>query len=453
MCGIIAIISKENAANDLLEGLYHLQHRGQDSFGLSLVDSDNKLTIIKKTGLIVNSDIPKFRARLGIGHVRYPTKGAKDSSNCQPFLLKGQYHTISFVHNGQISKSPDLLMYIASNNIHDGASDSYILGMVFLYLLDKHKTLTNSIIYQCLDKLYNIINGAFNCLVLIKNFGLVCFKDPYGIRPLILAKSNDNYMIASETVCADSLDYKVMGDIMNGECLIFTDNTIERSVIKQKPLKPCIFEYIYLARAESVIYGVSVYEARQRMGYYLAQKIKEKFDISSIDYVVPVPDTSKPCAQAMSKALKIPYHEVLIKNRYMSRTFIMNCQENRKKNIKRKFGVVKQYITGKTLLIVDDSIVRGNTIGHIIELLKKCGARGIYVASCSPPVKFNNIHGIDIPDTKNLIANKLTVSEMQRYYNIDGLIYQDLVDLKKSITDLNPKLSHFETQVFNNETT
>jgi amidophosphoribosyltransferase len=185
------------------------------------------------------------------------------------------------------------------------------------------------------------------------------------------------------------------------------------------------------------------------MGYYLAAKIKEMFDISEIDYVVPVPDTSKPCAQAMSKALKIPYHEVLIKNRYMSRTFIMNCQENRKKNIKRKFGVVKQYITGKSLLVVDDSIVRGNTIGYIIELLKKCDARKIYVASCSPPVKFNNVHGIDIPDTKNLIANKMTVPEMQRYYNIDGLIYQDLDDLRKSITDLNPNLSRFETQVFN----
>jgi amidophosphoribosyltransferase len=451
MCGIIAIISKENAAHDLFEGLYHLQHRGQDSFGISLVDKNNKLTIIKKEGLLLNSDIINLKGNIGIGHVRYPTKGAKNNTNCQPFIIHGTKHTISFVHNGQINKSLKLLTYIISNELDisniDEVSDSYILAKIFLHILDQNE-LSNAHIYQSLEKLYGIVDGAFNCLVLIKNYGLVCFKDSHGFRPLILAKSEDKYMIASESVCADSLNYTVVDDIMNGECLIYHNDEMEKSIIKQKILKPCIFEYIYLARAESRIYNVSVYEARQRMGYYLSQKIKKIIDISNIDCVVPVPDTSKPCAQMISRELNIPYHEILIKNRYMSRTFIMNNQESRKKNIKRKFGVVKHYVKGKNLLIIDDSIVRGNTIGYIIDLLKKSGVGRLYIASCSPPVRYNNIHGIDIPDTSNLIANKMSIDQMKNYYKIDELIYQDLDDLKRSITDINPKLTHFETQVF-----
>ena len=186
------------------------------------------------------------------------------------------------------------------------------------------------------------------------------------------------------------------------------------------------------------------------MGYYLSKKIKKKFNIENIDYIVPVPDTSKPCALKISEELNIPYHEILIKNRYATRTFIMNSQQKRKKNIKRKFSLIKSYVKGKNLLIVDDSIVRGNTMSYIVDLLKKAGSGKIYVASCSPPVRYNNKHGIDIPNTKNLIANKMTVLEMEKYYNVAGLVFQDLEDLKKSITDLNSDLVNFETDVFSN---
>ena len=455
MCGIIAIISNENIAQDLFEGLYHLQHRGQDSFGFTLVNNDNKITLINKKGLLTNSNLSNLDGYMGIGHVRYPTNGSKDIKNCQPFLIHGEKTTISFVHNGQINKSMKLLNYIIDSGIKiedlNNVSDSYILGKIFVHLLDQRKVkLTNYLIYKCLERLYDIIDGAYNCIMLIKDYGLVCFKDPHGIRPLIFASKDNNYMIASESVCADNLDYNVVGDIMNGECLIYHNGQIEKSVIKERILKPCIFEYIYLARPESVIYGVSVYEARIKMGYYLSKKIKKKFNIENIDYIVPVPDTSKPCALKISEELNIPYHEILIKNRYATRTFIMNSQQKRKKNIKRKFSLIKSYVKGKNLLIVDDSIVRGNTMSYIIDLLKKAGSGKIYVASCSPPIRYNNINGIDIPNTENLIANKMTVPEMEKYYNIAGLVYQDLGDLKKSITDLNADLVNFEIDVFSN---
>ena len=460
MCGITALISLSgtNIINDLYESLYHLQHRGQDSFGFSFL-SEEKIKVIKEKCLLStlsNLNTKNINTSFGIGHVRYPTKGENTLNEVQPFLLKGKRHTISIVHNGQIWKTEKLINYLKEKEIElnkNITSDSIILLYLLSYHLNKYESLTDKILKNIIYELYDLLEGSYNCICIIENYGIICFKDKNSIRPLILGKKMDNYIISSESISIDSLEYTIVDDIYNNELLIFdiSNKEYRKSKINYESIfKPCIFEWIYLAREESIIYNVNVYETRYKMGEYLAKNIMENLDkekIREIDYVIPIPDTSKPVALAVSKILNIPYYEAITKNRYVNRTFIMNTQETRKSNIKRKLNIVKQFIDNKNILIIDDSIVRGNTIEHIIKLLKKNNVKKLYVASSCPEIKYENKYGIDIPNRKELISYNKNSEEIEKKLRIDKLFFQKISDLKKSIQIFNNKLTTFEMSI------
>ena len=458
MCGITALISNnnKNIIYDLYESLYHLQHRGQDSFGLSFLNI-NKLNIIKYKSLLssvdINNELLNINSNIGIGHVRYPTQGNNTINECQPFIKTTNKYNISLVHNGQIWITDKLLNYFGSNNINinnDITSDSIYLLEFLSYNLNKHKEINYVILLDIINELYNLFEGSYNCICMIENYGLICFKDPQSIRPLILGKNNNNYIISSESVSISSINYNIIQDILGNELYIFRNNRITKLNIKNLNIniKPCIFEWVYLAREESIMYGVNIYNSRLKMGEYLAYKIHKLININNIDLVIPVPDTSKPVALQVSNILNKPYFEAITKNRYINRTFIMDTQNKRKKNIKRKLNVVKNIIENKNLLIIDDSIVRGNTMKHIIDLLKNNNANKIFVASSCPEIINENVYGIDIPDKNELICTSKNNIELENYLGIDKIIFQDLNDLKKSIQYFNKNITQFETSIF-----
>lgn len=463
MCGINAVISGKDNKNgffDLYESLYHLQHRGQDSFGISYLDHQLKIGTLKYNTLLSSTKLESQKLKpiqMGIGHVRYPTSGEVTINECQPFYLEGEYCNISLVHNGQIWITESLKEFFYCNHIiipPDNTSDSIYLVCLLSYFLNKYEILTNDIIVSIVDEIQDLVQGSYNCICLIDNFGLICFKDQNSIRPLIYGEKKDNksYIIASESVSITGIGYDMIDDIYGNDLLIFHKNKnqpLDKRILSSNSIfKPCIFEWIYLAREESTLYNVNVYHARLKLGEYLAQKIKDEIDISKIDYVVPVPDTSKPVALSVSKILNIPYYECITKNRYVNRTFIMNTQKERGKNIKRKLNVIREFIMNKNLLIIDDSIVRGNTMKHIVKLLKENGSNEIYVASSCPEIINKNVYGIDIPDKNELICHTLTNENICREFNVNHIIFQNLADLKKSIQYFNKNINDFEDSVF-----
>ena len=466
MCGINAVISGKDNKNgffDLYESLYHLQHRGQDSFGISYLDHQLKIGTLKYNTLLSSTKLESQKLKpiqMGIGHVRYPTSGEVTINECQPFYLEGEYCNISLVHNGQIWITESLKEFFYCNHIiipPDNTSDSIYLVCLLSYFLNKYEILTNDIIVSVVDEIQDLVQGSYNCICLIHNLGLICFKDKYSIRPLIYGQNKDDksYIIASESVSITSIGYEIIDDIYGNDLLIFHRNNNNNKPILDKRIlssnsefRPCIFEWVYLAREESILYNVNIYQARLKMGEYLAHKIKDEIDISKIDYVVPVPDTSKPVALSVSKILGIPYYECITKNRYVNRTFIMNTQEERGKNIKRKLNIIPHFIQNKNLLIIDDSIVRGNTMKHIIKLLKDNDSNEIYVASSCPEIINKNVYGIDIPDKNELISHTLTNDDICREFNINHIIFQNLSDLKESIQYFNKNIDDFEDSIF-----
>ena len=451
MCGITALVSsKEDIFPDLYESLYHLQHRGQDSFGFSYFDENQQLLLIKQQDLLSNSSYDNIQTNIGLGHVRYPTKGKNTIHECQPLFLKGKYHTISFVHNGQVEIEPikSYLLKVGVSVNPSITSDSSFLLYIFDYLLNQHERLTYEIILEIIGWIQENIQGSFNCICLIENYGLICFKDKYSIRPLILGKKGKNYIISSESISITSIDYDIINDIYGHDILIFTDElAIYQSQISTY-FKPCIFEWVYLAREESIIYGVNVYQSRVKMGEYLAEKIRKTIDIDGIDCVIPVPDTSKPVALEISKQLKKPYFEAITKNRYVNRTFIMDSQKKRKKNIKRKLNVIQHLIQNKNILIVDDSIVRGNTIKYIVNLLKEYRVKKIFIAISSPEIINTNTFGIDIPTKEELLCFQKTNLEIEKDLGVEKIIFQDITNLEQSIQSFNPRIKVFEKSVF-----
>ena len=451
MCGITALVSsKEDIFPDLYESLYHLQHRGQDSFGFSYFDENQQLLLIKQQDLLSNSSYDNIQTNIGLGHVRYPTKGKNTIHECQPLFLKGKYHTISFVHNGQVEIEPikSYLLKVGVSVNSSITSDSSFLLYIFDYLLNQHERLTYEIILEIIGWIQENIQGSFNCICLIENYGLICFKDKYSIRPLILGKKGKNYIISSESISITSIDYDIINDIYGHDILIFTDElAIYQSQISTY-FKPCIFEWVYLAREESIIYGVNVYQSRVKMGEYLAEKIRKTIDIDQIDCVIPVPDTSKPVALEISKQLKKPYFEAITKNRYVNRTFIMDSQKKRKKNIKRKLNVIQHLIQNKNILIVDDSIVRGNTIKYIVNLLKEYRVKKIFIAISSPEIINTNTFGIDIPTKEELLCFQKTNLEIEKDLGVEKIIFQDITNLEQSIQSFNPRIKGFEKSVF-----
>ena len=458
MCGIVALFNPdENVATSIYDGLIQLQHRGQDAAGISTLN-ENKMHLHKDTGLITEvfkSDKSKLNliGNLGIGHVRYPTAGSNDVNDSQPFYTSNPVN-ITLAHNGTLTNSESIRKNLLKTHFcqFNTNSDSEALMHLFAYELYKtnFRKLNTSHVFRALKSIYEKCSGGFSVVALISGIGIVAFRDPNGIRPLSLGTKNKSYMVASESSALTALDFEAVEDIKPGEAIILNENgeLIRRRVVRKSSHTPCLFEFVYFSRPDSSIDDISIHKSRLRMGDFLGDKILKEYPKLNVDVVIPIPDTSRTSAMQVAYKLGVKYREGFMKNRYIGRTFIMPGQRNRKRSVKQKLNPIEIEFKDKRVLLVDDSIVRGHTSKNIIKMVKKCGAKKVFLASASPPIRHQNIYGIDMPATTELVAHKRSVKEIKRYIKADELIYQNLEDLKRSASIGNPKITEFEDSVF-----
>eukprot|EP00943_MAST-04B_sp_MAST-4B-sp1_P005468 g5468.t1 len=471
MCGIIACLLGDATAHCaplLIDGLTMLQHRGQDAAGIATRRPDGFLALRKDNGLVSEvfqkKDVASLEGNIGIGHCRYPTAGCSSSAEAQPFYTNTPCG-LCLAHNGSLTNTEDLRRHLRLRGRHcNTTSDSEVLLNVFAdalmsSLAGETFTPTPEKIFRAIEEVAQLCRGGYSVCILINNVGIVSFRDPYGIRPFAVGEresltspGSKDYMFASESVAIESNGFKLTGDIGAGEARfidLFGKNIYTRQCSLGAVLTPCIFEYVYFARPDSFLDGVSVYQARLKMGEKLARKILRRYPNHDIDVVVPVPDTSRTSALQLSYILKLPYREGFIKNRYIARTFIMPGQKQRKKNVRKKLNPIRAEFQGKKVLLVDDSIVRGNTASQIVDMVRKCGAAKVYFASAAPPVRYPNVYGIDMPAANEYVAHNRTEAEIAEVLGVDWLLYQDLEDLEASIRSLNPaKLRAFDSSCF-----
>ena len=461
MCGIVGISAENNVVGDLYDSLLMLQHRGQDSAGMVVCDSEGKLNSRKSMGYVRDTFLQRHMDKLvgnyGIGHVRYPTAGGDGKEFAQPMYVNSPYG-ISLAHNGNLTNSESLAneLFHAEMRHLNTDSDSEVLLNIFAHELGKQREIYPEAkhIFKAVAKTHRRCDGAYAVIALITGFGLLAFRDVNGIRPLVIGirkgKNRDEYMISSENAAFASLGFETLRDVDPGEAVFIDNNgrlhTQQCAEVYQE--RPCIFEYVYFARPDSTIDQISVYKSRMRMGKRLANKITRINPDHDIDVVIPIPDSSTTAALQLADELKIPYREGFVKNRYIGRTFIMPHQEERKKSVRRKLNILDLEFKDKNVLLVDDSIVRGTTSRKIIEMAKEAGAKKVYFASAAPPVKYQNLYGIDMPATKELVASKKTDEEICAEIGADWLIYQDLDDLIASVQEGNPNIKEFECSVF-----
>ena len=461
MCGIVGISAENNVVGALYDSLLMLQHRGQDSAGMVVCDSEGKLNSRKSMGYVRDTFLQRHMDKLvgnyGIGHVRYPTAGGDGKEFAQPMYVNSPYG-ISLAHNGNLTNSESLAneLFHAEMRHLNTDSDSEVLLNIFAHELGKQREIYPEAkhIFKAVAKTHRRCDGAYAVIALITGFGLLAFRDVNGIRPLVIGirkgKNRDEYMISSENAAFASLGFETLRDVDPGEAVFIDNNgrlhTQQCAEVYQE--RPCIFEYVYFARPDSTIDQISVYKSRMRMGKRLANKITRINPDHDIDVVIPIPDSSTTAALQLADELKIPYREGFVKNRYIGRTFIMPHQEERKKSVRRKLNILDLEFKDKNVLLVDDSIVRGTTSRKIIEMAKEAGANKVYFASAAPPVKYQNLYGIDMPATKELVASKKTDEEICAEIGADWLIYQDLNDLIASVQEGNPNIKEFECSVF-----
>jgi amidophosphoribosyltransferase len=461
MCGIVGIYSENHVASSIYDSLLMLQHRGQDAAGMSVCDVTGKINTRKSMGYVRDTFHQGHMSRLlgnyGIGHVRYPTAGGGGKEFAQPMYVNSPYG-ISIAHNGNLTNSKDLareLFHAEMRHINTD-SDSEVLLNIFAHELGKQKAILPSKkhFFQAVRKTHVRCQGAYAVVALITGFGLVAFRDPRGIRPLVIGEKDGStkkeYIVASENASFSALGFKTLRDVEPGEAIyIDVDGNLhsEQCSDGSQPT-PCIFEYVYLARPDSTLDEISVYKARMRMGQKLAKKILRLNPNHDIDVVIPIPDSSTTAALQLAAALKLPYRQGFVKNRYVGRTFIMPNQEERKKSVRRKLNILDLEFKDKNVLLVDDSIVRGTTSKRIIEMAKEAGAKKVYFSSAAPPVKFQNLYGIDMAATNELIASGKTDEEVADAIGADWLIYQDLKDLIDSAREGNPAIENFEVSIF-----
>ena len=464
MCGIVAVSGNKDVIHDIYESLTVLQHRGQDASGI-LTNHDGKITLRKSLGLVRDGfskkHIDRLKGTIGIGHVRYPTAGhADNSSEAQPFYVNSPYG-IALAHNGNLINSDKLKLDLFKEDLRhiNTKSDSEILLNIFaheIYLHSKDAFTPDSIFYAVAG-VHRRVKGAYAVVSLITDRGIVAFRDPNGIRPLCFGTRESGgkteTMIASESVALDSAGFKLERDLKPGEAIfIDTDGDVHTRLCSEgSKHSPCIFEYVYFARPDSIIDGISVYKARMNMGTALANNIKNSLPNHDIDVVVPIPDTSRISALELSAKLKIPFREGFIKNRYIGRTFIMSQQNERAKSVKRKLNAIKSEFLDKTVLLVDDSIVRGTTSRQIVDMAREAGAKRVYMASAAPPVKYPNVYGIDMPASKEFIADNRTIDDIAKFIGCDKLFYQDLDDLINSVKNENSTITSFDSSCFDGE--
>jgi amidophosphoribosyltransferase len=443
MCGIIGIFNKDvNASAHVYEGLNHLQHRGQDSAGIC----NDKNICIKNYGLVKNifeeSDINSLESKMSIGHVRYATNPNYDESNIQPILR----NDISICHNGNIINTDEIETI---TNIHNESDSAYILDLFVHILANNNYTYEN--IFEVCDVMIKTLKGSYSVIIMIKDFGIICLRDKFGIRPLIYGKNSTNFIISSESCAIELLGYHTIRDVYPGEIIVFENKQMPRFYrTKESKSYPCLFEYIYFSRNDSVIEEISVYESRYKLGYMLGEKIKKSNIYSNIDIIVPVPDTSMIFGLGLQDSLKLPLQNGFVKNNYIDRTFIMKDNLIINKNIKRKINGIKYVMMNKNVLIVDDSIVRGNTSSHIVQLAKASGAKNTYFASGSPRILYPNIYGIYIPSKEQLIAVNRTDEDISDIIGAKKVIFNDLYEVVNCLKQINPKIDGFETSMFNN---
>ncbi len=462
VCGIIGIASTESVNQLLYDGLLVLQHRGQDSAGIVTAES-NTFHMAKGPGLVRDvfrtRDMRNLEGEFGIGHCRYPTAGsASSSAEVQPLYVNSPFGIV-LAHNGNLTNSDQLASDIFREDFRhvNTNSDSEVLLNVLAHELQKVVTgheLEPSMVFSAVKSLHQRVKGAYAVVAMIAGYGLLAFRDPCGIRPLIIGVSNKGpnpeYLISSESVAANSLGFDVLRDVKPGETIFIDMNKklySDATGVSFEP-SPCIFEYVYLARPDSVMNGISVYETRLRMGRSLAEKIKKEHSDLKVDVVIPIPDSSRPAAMEMAVNLNIPFREGFIKNRYIGRTFIMPGQEKRKKSVRQKLNPISMEFKGKNVMLVDDSIVRGTTAREIVQMAREAGAAKVFFASAAPPVRFPNVYGIDMPSVKELIANGRTNTEISKELGVDRLIYQSLESLVQGVKSVNPEINQFETSCF-----
>ena len=465
MCGIVGIYhKKEQACGDVYDALIQVQHRGQDAAGIATLE-EGRLHTRKQIGLVRDvfreKHINELKGQIGIGHVRYPTAGGASREFSQPLYVNSPYG-ISISHNGNLVNAEQLTKELYKDNFRhlNTSSDSEVILNVFAHELQQASSFnpTPEQIFQAVEQTHLRLKGAYSVLLMISGVGLVGIRDPKGIRPLILGKKDNDligsdYMMASESPALSALEFDIEGDLKPGEAVFITlEGEIHRKVCHSKPSKnPCIFEYVYLARPDAVIDGISVMRSRLRMGQKLGKKILDTYPDHDIDAVIPIPESSTSSAIEVAKTLNVNYREGFVKNRYIGRTFIMPKQELRKKSVRRKLNPIPFEFKDKNVLLVDDSIVRGTTSREIVEMARSVGAKKVYFASAAPPVRYQNVYGIDMAATAELIAHQRSEEQIADFIGADWLIYQNLEDLIESAKEGNPKIDNFETSVFDGD--
>ncbi len=461
MCGIIGIVGKGDVNQALYDGLTVLQHRGQDAAGIVTCDG-GKLYLRKENGLVRDvfktEHMLNLRGHMGVGHVRYPTAGCSSSAEAQPFYVNSPYG-ITLAHNGNLTNAEELKRDLYNEDLRhiNTNSDSEVILNIFAHELQRLGKLRVNAddIFEAVAAVHRRCRGAYAIVAMITGYGIVAFRDPHGIRPVVYGKretgAGTEYAVASESVALDALDFELIRDIAPGEAVfIGLDGTLKTRQCADAPnYSPCIFEYVYLARPDSIIDDVSVYKARLRMGEKLAEKILRQWQDHDIDVVIPIPDTSRTSALQLANRLGVLYREGFIKNRYIGRTFIMPGQVQRKKSVRQKLNAIELEFKGKNILLVDDSIVRGTTSEKIIEMAREAGAKNVYFASAAPAVRYPNVYGIDMPAKSELIAYGRSDEEVAEAIGADKVIYQDLGDLEEAVRKRNPNLIHFDSSVFN----
>ncbi len=462
MCGILGVVARSPVNQLLYDGLQVLQHRGQDAAGIATADA-GRFCMHKGPGLVRDvfrtRNMRDLQGNWGIAHVRYPTAGsAHDAAEAQPFYVNSPFG-LMLAHNGNLTNSAELKreMFLADLRHINTNSDSEVLLNVLAHELQaasKGCKLDAAAVFQAVAAVHRRCRGAYAAVVMIAGFGLLAFRDPYGIRPLVIGRHDTpggpEWLVASESVALDVLGFRLLRDVAPGEAvLIDTDGHFQSCQCAERTAQaPCMFEFVYLARPDSIIDGISVYESRLMMGEFLAQKLRRVQPHLEIDAVIPIPDSSRPAAMELAHQLGVPYREGFVKNRYIGRTFIMPGQAVRKKSVRQKLNTIHQEFKGKRVLLVDDSIVRGTTSREIVTMAREAGAVKVYMASAAPPVRYANVYGIDMPTRGELIAAGRDEEQIQREIGADALIYQDLSDLSAAVTAINPAITVFETSCF-----
>jgi len=461
MCGIVGVVSHSPVNQLLYDALLLLQHRGQDAAGIA-TNHANGFSMHKANGLVRDvfrtRNMRSLPGNTGLGQVRYPTAGSSSEEEAQPFYVNAPFGII-LVHNGNLTNTEQLKVEMFKNDRRhlNTDSDTEVLVNVFAHELQQATTgysLDPAAVFKAVAMVHKRVRGSYAVVAQIAGYGLLGFRDPYGIRPMCLGfnetDKGSEYMLASESVALEGLGFRFLRDVMPGEA-IFIDNDgklYNQQCADNPTLNPCAFEFVYLARPDSVIDGASVYASRLKMGEYLAEKVRREIASGEIDVVMPIPDSSRPAAMELALKLNLDYREGFIKNRYIGRTFIMPGQGLRKKSVRQKLNAIGSEFKGKSVLLVDDSIVRGTTSREIVQMAREAGAKRVIFASAAPPVKFPNVYGIDMPTRDELIAYGRTDEEVCREFTADALVYQDVEDLKRSISDINPALRNFEASCF-----